>query len=118
MDRKSVGRRNRSWPESLKREIVAATQEPGASVAAVARRYEVNANQVFAWRKQFGAFGIETMTPSLVPVVLTGESPPLTAPISSDDRIEIELASGYRVRVGSDVGASVLRRILDVLERR
>lgn len=118
MDRSSVGRRNRSWPERLKREIVAATHEPGASVAAVARRYEVNANQVFAWRKQFGAPGIETMTPSLVPVVLTGEPPPLMGPISLDDRIEIELAGGYRVRVGGDVGASTLRRVLDVLERR
>jgi hypothetical protein len=43
-----VRRRNRSWPEPLKRKIVAATFEPGASVAAVARRYEVNANQVLA----------------------------------------------------------------------
>ena len=31
-------RRNRSWPDSLKREIVAATHEVGASVAAAARR--------------------------------------------------------------------------------
>ncbi|MBC7907800.1 MAG: transposase [Rhodospirillaceae bacterium] len=119
MDRNSlVRRRNRSWPESLKREVVAATQEPGASVAAVARRYEVNANQVFAWRKLFGTPGIDTLTPSLVPVVLTGESSPVTTAISPDERLEIELASGYRVRVGGDVAAATLRRVLDVLERR
>ncbi|WP_081608954.1 IS66-like element accessory protein TnpA [Paramagnetospirillum caucaseum] len=71
LDRSSVvRRRNRSWPEALKREIVAATFEPGASVAAVARRYEVNANQLFTWRKRFGPPGIDTMTPGLVPVVL------------------------------------------------
>lgn len=87
-------------------------------MAAVARRYEVNANQVFAWRKLFGAPGIETMAPSLVPVVLTGDPPPLLSAISPDERIEIELASGYRVRVSGDVGASTLRRVLDVLERR
>ena len=46
-------RRNRSWPEALKREIVAASFEPGASVSVVARRYEVNANQVFGWRKLY-----------------------------------------------------------------
>jgi hypothetical protein len=40
-------RRNRSWPEALKREIVAALFEPGASVSVVARRYEVNADQAF-----------------------------------------------------------------------
>lgn len=119
MDRSSVvRRRNRSWPEVLKREIVAATFEAGASVAAVARRYEVNANQVFTWRKLFGAPGTDTMTPSLVPVVLTGEPPPLASAISSDERIEIELAGGYRVRVGGDVEPSTLRRVLDVLEQR
>jgi transposase-like protein len=44
MDMNGCGRRrNRSWPEALKREIVAAWFEPGASVSVVARRYEVNA---------------------------------------------------------------------------
>ncbi len=46
-------RRHRSWPEELKREIVAASLEPGSSVSVVARRYDVNANQVFAWRKRY-----------------------------------------------------------------
>ena len=119
MDRSSVvRRRNRSWPEPLKREIVAATFEPGASVAAVARRYEVNANQLFGWRKLFGPPGLDTMAPGLVPVVLTGEVASLASPISPDDRIEIELASGYRIRVGGDAATATLRRVLDVLERR
>jgi transposase-like protein len=46
-------RRNHSWPEALKREIVAATFAPGASVSVVARHYDVNANQVFSWRKRY-----------------------------------------------------------------
>ena len=45
-----VRRRHRSWPEALKREIVAASFAPGASVSVVARQYDVNTNQVFAWR--------------------------------------------------------------------
>ena len=45
-------RRHRAWPESLKREIVAATLLPGSSVSRVARRYDVNANQVVAWRRR------------------------------------------------------------------
>lgn len=111
-------RRYRSWPEALKREIVAATFEPGASVAAVALRYEVNANQVFTWRRRFGPSGIDVMAPGLVPVVLTGDMAPLAGSVPPDDRIEIELAGGYRVRVGGDVAASTLRRVLDVLEQR
>ena len=46
-------RRKRSWPEALKREIVAATSAPGSSVSIVARQYDVNANQVFSWRKRY-----------------------------------------------------------------
>jgi hypothetical protein len=34
------------------------------------------------------------------------------------DTIEIELTSGYRVRVGGGVDEHALRRVLDVLERR
>ena len=44
-------RQHRS-PE-LKRQIVEETLAPGASVARVARAHGVNANQVFAWRRQY-----------------------------------------------------------------
>lgn len=37
----------------MKRELVAATFEPGASVSIVARRHDVNTNQLFKWRRQF-----------------------------------------------------------------
>ena len=35
-----------------KLQIVAETRVPGVSVFEVARRHEVNANQIFAWRRQ------------------------------------------------------------------
>lgn len=111
-------RRNRSWPEALKREIVAATLEAGASVAAVARRYEVNANQVFTWRKRFGTPAVTATPPRLVPVVMTAEPEPVITPHLPDERIEIELPGGYRIRTGADVRPTTLRRVLDVLERR
>src|SRR5260370_36058263 len=46
----SVGRRE--WPEALKRQMVAETLEPGASVSIVARRHDVNTNQLFKWRRE------------------------------------------------------------------
>jgi transposase-like protein len=111
-----VRRRHKSWPEALKREIVAASFAPGASVSVVARQYDVNTNQVFAWRKRFGASPSASPSPQLVPVVLT---PGLTAPpASAADIIEIELASGHRVRIGSGIKAASLRLVLDALERR
>ena len=52
-DTKQAGGKRRRWPEELKREVVAALAEPGASVSSVARRYDVNTNQLFKWRRQF-----------------------------------------------------------------
>ena len=43
--------RYRRWPEALKRRIVFETRRPGASVSVVARRYDVNADQVFTRRR-------------------------------------------------------------------
>jgi transposase len=117
MDRNLSGRRRyRSWPEALKREIVAATYEAGSSVSEVARRYEVNANQVFAWRKRFGPSAPETTR--MVPVVVTPEASTIDVEVAPTPLIEIALAGGYRVRVGEGVPAAMLRQVLDVLERR
>src|SRR5215475_8023876 len=44
--------RRRIWPADQKRRIVAETYAPGASVAKVARRYGLNANQLFTWRQR------------------------------------------------------------------
>ena len=115
-------RRNRSWPEALKREIVAASFAPGSSVSVVARRYDVNTNQVFSWRKLYRDGSLassDATTAGLIPVMVTPEQRDVVAPASNAvDGIEIELTGGYRVRVGSGVDAHALRRVLDVLERR
>ncbi|MEJ0046155.1 MAG: transposase [Rhodospirillales bacterium] len=111
-----VERRHRSWPEALKREIVAASFAPGASVSVVARHYDVNANQVSAWRKRLCDGSTASLAAQLVPVVVTpdrADTPPPAA-----DIIEIELASGHRVRIGGGVKAASLRLMLDALERR
>lgn len=44
-------RRRRNWSDSEKRMICAQTRFPGIPVSQVARRYDVNANQVFNWLK-------------------------------------------------------------------
>jgi len=111
-------RRHRSWPEALKREIVAASLVQGSSVSLVARRYDVNANQVFAWRRRYRAGSAEPAGLQLMPVTVTPDQPTEAMPARGSELIEIELAGGYRVRIGSGIKASTLRRVLDVLERR
>src|SRR6188472_1905596 len=44
--------KRRQYSEALKRQMVAETQVPGASVSMVARRHDVNSNQLFRWRRQ------------------------------------------------------------------
>ena len=44
--------KRRNWPEAFKRQVVAETLEPGSSVSLVARRHDVNANQLFKWRRE------------------------------------------------------------------
>jgi transposase len=128
MDTNGKRRHNKRWPEALKREIVAATFVPGASVSVVARQYDVNVNQVFGWRQRFGP-SIATVPatspsrPKLVGLTLTPPpaelepTKPVLAPAAhvSNDLIEIEIADVYRIRVGANFDGSVLRRLLDVL---
>jgi transposase len=98
---------------------VAATLTPGASASVVARQYDVNVNQVFAWRKRYRAGTTEPAAPlQLLPVTVTTDQPISPAPAHTNDLIEIELVGGYRVRIGSGVKAAALRLVLDVLERR
>jgi transposase len=109
-DTKQAAGKRRRWPEGLKREIVAALAEPGASVSNVARRYDVNANQLFKWRRRFGGRSVGTsvepvrllpveITSALLPAAETrgvGASGPSAAPTGS---IEIALRGGTRVRI-------------------
>jgi len=119
VDTNGVGRRrNRSWPDELKREIVAASLEPGASVADVARRYGVNDNQLFSWRKRYREGLLGPGGPALVPVTIAADPSGGSAPAGLGDTIEIDAPGGYRIRVGSGVDGKALRRVLDVLGRR
>src|SRR5271167_4166946 len=101
MGTNGTGRRNRSWPEALKREIVAASLAPGSSVSMVARHYDVNANQVFGWRKRYRDEPRGRSVPSapqMIPVMVTAEPEAVAAqPSTVGETIEIDLAGKYRV---------------------
>ncbi len=48
-----AGRKRRSWSVAEKRRIVDESLVGGASIAEVARRHDLNANQLFTWRRHF-----------------------------------------------------------------
>jgi transposase len=123
MDTSTSGRRrHRSWPEALKREIVAASFATGSSVSIVARQYDVNANQVFSWRKRYRQAAAEQSGPSvpqLIPVMVTATADAAAEqPSTVAEKIEIDVAGKYRVRIGIGFDGQALRRVLDLLERR
>src|ERR1700761_8414848 len=65
-------RQNRRHPLEWKRSVVEQTFEPGASVARVARDNNINANQVWAWRKLYaqGLLVEDAQTQTMLPVVV------------------------------------------------
>ena len=104
-----VGRRRR-WTDDEKAWIVAESLDPAATVSAVARRYGLHPSQLFVWRQQLAASAARD-APGFVPVLVTDEG---SAPAEPGGRIEIVLGPAV-VRVGADVDAAALRRVLDVV---
>jgi transposase len=104
-----------------RRDIVEETLVPGASVARVARRHEVNANQVFYWRKLYreGQLGITIATP-LLPVKVKTERPTTTveenSPLLSSGTMEIQFSRGT-LRIAGSVDVLALRAVLECLAR-
>lgn len=136
----AYARRRRSFEEKFM--IVEETLVPGASVAGVARRHGVNANQVFAWRrecrlgipdhvrarhgmpsKDFINIGV-LENPRAVPAVRSSAKQPeptssrRAAPPPSRKAghevwlVEVELPNGILVRLGSGFDEKDMRRAL------
>jgi transposase len=77
----------------LKRQIVAETQAPGASVSIVARRHDVNSNQLFRWRRQLLPKAV-VESGAMVPVAIAADA---GRPRPAHEGV-IEKASTHRMR--------------------
>lgn len=120
--------RQRRWSQDEKERLVAASLEPGATVYEVARKAGLYVSQLFRWRRDLCKHS-ETGIAPFVPVEIGPSVPPgdmaqaplTTAPARqrrSLSIIEIDLGSGHRIRVESDVDGDALRRVIDALVRR
>jgi transposase len=112
-------RRRRSWTLEEKRRIVDESLEDGSSIAEVARRRDLNANQLFAWRRQFGAepAAPEEFAP-ILPVTIAPDTAAEYSDRGSSGQMEIVLAEGERIIVWADVETTALSRVLKALSRR
>ena len=125
-------RRIRTLEEKLK--ILAEAAKPGASVALVARKHEVNANLVFAWRRlqRRGLLEERRHAPPLLPVNITE---PTITPTSRSARavkagaadkvatrlgsaVEVIVGEQFKIRLEGEAQRLVLARLLEWLPRR
>jgi transposase len=114
-------RRRRSAVE--RRRVVEETLEAGASVARVALKYGVNANQVFQWRRLYrdGKLGVAPVSAmKLLPVMVADEEePPESEPVevspSCTGTIHIELPGEIRLSLEGSLDPGLVRAVLESL---
>src|SRR5437660_6425357 len=101
----SVERRRR-WSRAEKERIVAASLEPGAVASEVARTAGIHTSQLFRWRQQL----CERVQPlaTFSPVAIAVEPgsvalPPSSASPERAGTVEIEFATGGRMRISGAV---------------
>ncbi|WP_256366384.1 transposase [Methylosinus sp. Ce-a6] len=114
----ALERRRRSWAMDEKRRIVDESLEEGASIAEVARRHDLNTNQLFTWRRQFGVVPTapQELAP-ILPVTITPDAATEYSAPGSTGQMEIVLAEGDRIIVWADVEAAALSRVVKTLRR-
>src|SRR5215472_8361473 len=110
-------RRPRWRTKAERRAVVEETLVPGASVSRVARRHDVNANQVFHWRKlyQEGRLGTTTnFLPVRVASEQRGEAVNESGFIAQPGTMEIKLPKGT-LRIVGAVDVTTLRTVIEWL---
>ncbi|WP_321872058.1 MULTISPECIES: IS66-like element accessory protein TnpA [Burkholderiaceae] len=119
-------RQNRRHPLEWKRSVVEQTFEPGAAVARVARENNINANQVWAWRKLYaqGLLVEDAQMQTMLPVVVDVQSDRSTvqapdAPASAvAAKGSIQLQHGNTsLRIEGVPDATILRLVLERILR-
>ena len=121
--------RRRRWSATEKLRIVAETEQPGAGIAEIARRYEISRGLLWNWRSLVRRGVLRPEPPAVfVPVRVISERPTAEAnkraepPAATgrdaavaDSRIEITLPDGTSIRVGQEISLATLRRVVSVL---
>jgi transposase len=109
----SVQRRRR-WTAAEKERLVAATLEAGAVVSAIAREAGVHPSQLYGWRRQLCAR--PQSAPVFAAVGIAAE--PASALTMTPGVIDVEFATGTRMRITGPVDLATLAAAVTALARR
>jgi len=112
----------RRYTVAQKLEMVKATLDECQSVSVVARQHDVNANQLYRWRRQYrDGLLVGDAAARLLPIQVR-ETVPDTAPADpvvgvhsapANGTLEVMLPTGHRIRV---IGAVCQQNLITVLE--
>ena len=108
--------RNRRRSVKARREIVEETLVAGASVSRVARRHDVNANQVFYWRKLYREGRLGGGPGQLLSVKVSPDPTVKSNLAMATGTMEIKVGKGM-VRMAGAVDVQALRAVLECLAR-
>jgi len=116
--------RRRRWGLEEKLRIVTESNEPGATVRAVAARHDIYPSLLHTWRRHTRKGRLAPTPAAMFVPVRLAEPPRPTAMASSAsteqigaETIEIMFPDGCRLRVGNAVSATMLRRVIAELRR-
>ena len=115
--------RRRRWSDEEKLKIVLESLAAPRQVSATARRHGIARSQLLQWRRLFRPERNEAVeeTSVFVPAVVVSQSEPVgSAPagLTAEGTIEIEFASGARMRITGAADAAVLRAAVEALTDR
>lgn len=101
--------RRRNWSDEEKLAILKETTQPGAIVAAIARRHGIGTGQLYTWRKQL----LRGAMAGFVPVELVQPEP--VGKMVDTGRIDIRRGGGFTVSVDRLVDRQALRLVLEIV---
>ncbi|RFP07937.1 MULTISPECIES: transposase [unclassified Duganella] len=104
----------------FKRVVVAKSRISGVSVSRVAREFNVNANQVFAWRKQFGDLPLQNAEAACQLLPITVSEPPAeeatrshaAGPATAANGVIVLTVGSARLRLEGSVDTATLAQVL------
>ena len=120
--------RRRRWSAQEKLQIVLETLDGSVSVPVIARRHNLNANQLFSWRGQYrrGELTAESQRSETVKLLPVHIEPVLTEPAvsqrqedpsSSGECLEIQFCGTRHVKIRGTLDARALRVVIRELLR-
>jgi transposase len=121
--------RRRRWTSAEKLRIVEESFAAGASVTEVARRHDVHPNLLHGWRRQVRAGAVDgAVEPAagrgvkaqFAAIAVVPETPALAAPAhpAAAGVIEVELASGARLRITGAVEPATVSAVIAAVAGR